>query len=269
MTDCRSNTTLRGFTLIELLVVVAIIALLVAILVPALNRAREQARRAVCAGNLHSLHISITMYAGDYSGSLLPTFLDSRNYGETTVQVPDPWQELLRSYSGDKYEIFDCPNIAGISRKELDGHLNGTAYQSHWIYVGYSYYGRSTRDRGSTGDPDDIWYGDDNEPNCFGAITVSSITESANAPLLSDTAALWDASQTSYVDASVYAAGHLEGRRGYHYVLDWHSTGVAKAGFGTLAGSNHLYLGGHVLWHDASELTTRLFQGWAKWEPPY
>ncbi len=55
----------RGFTLIELLVVIAIIAILMAILMPALNRAREQGKRAVCLSHLKQLTLSWIMYADD------------------------------------------------------------------------------------------------------------------------------------------------------------------------------------------------------------
>jgi prepilin-type N-terminal cleavage/methylation domain-containing protein len=48
----------RGFTLIELLVVIAIIAVLMAILMPALNRVREQGKRAACLNNLHQLTLA-------------------------------------------------------------------------------------------------------------------------------------------------------------------------------------------------------------------
>lgn len=55
----------RGFTLIELLVVIAIIAILMAILMPALNRAREQGKRAACLSNLKQLTLAWVAYAGD------------------------------------------------------------------------------------------------------------------------------------------------------------------------------------------------------------
>ena len=47
----------EGFTLIELLVVIAIIAVLMAILMPALNRVKEQGKRATCLYNLKQLSL--------------------------------------------------------------------------------------------------------------------------------------------------------------------------------------------------------------------
>ena len=55
----------KGFTLIELLVVVAIIALLIAILLPSLARARELARRSMCASNLRQVGLALNTYAKD------------------------------------------------------------------------------------------------------------------------------------------------------------------------------------------------------------
>jgi len=54
-----------GFTLIELLVVIAIIALLMAMLMPALERAREQGKRAMCLNNLKQLTLAWNLYADD------------------------------------------------------------------------------------------------------------------------------------------------------------------------------------------------------------
>ncbi len=57
-----------GFSLVELLVVIAIVALLLAVLLPATSRAREVARRAICASNLKQMYLSYNTYAADSLG---------------------------------------------------------------------------------------------------------------------------------------------------------------------------------------------------------
>ena len=64
-----SKSKRTAFTLIELLVVVAIIALLVSILVPSLDQAREAARTAVCASNMHQMALATTLYGTAYEDS--------------------------------------------------------------------------------------------------------------------------------------------------------------------------------------------------------
>jgi len=61
----------RGFTLVELLVVIAIIALLMAILMPALNRAREQGKRAACLNNCKQLTLAWGLYADDNDDNIV------------------------------------------------------------------------------------------------------------------------------------------------------------------------------------------------------
>ncbi len=61
----------KGFTLIELLVVIAIIAILLAILLPALNRVKEQGKRAVCLHNLKQLSLAWIMYADENNDVLV------------------------------------------------------------------------------------------------------------------------------------------------------------------------------------------------------
>jgi len=76
--DHRFRRRPRGFTLIELLVVVAIIALLISILLPSLAKAREQARKAVCAANLGGLGRACLTYTESNRG-VFPTPLHNLN----------------------------------------------------------------------------------------------------------------------------------------------------------------------------------------------
>ncbi len=104
----KTNKT-AAFTLIELLVVVAIIALLISILLPSLSSAREQAKRAVCSANLHSLVQAMTLYAEanrdemPLNRGVEPTYIYVR-FGNTADQQ---WHlaDLLLPYLGTKERI--------------------------------------------------------------------------------------------------------------------------------------------------------------------
>ena len=61
-----------GFTLIELLVVIAIIAILAAMLMPVLRRARDEAHRVVCIGNLKQLGIACRLYGNNHDDWIVP-----------------------------------------------------------------------------------------------------------------------------------------------------------------------------------------------------
>ena len=93
----------QAFTLIELLVVIAVIAVLMAILMPALNLARDQGRKMVCANNLHSLAVANNLYATNQDGWAVPCRYEDRK-GDTTLWTGNDQYRVYIGYEGAEDE---------------------------------------------------------------------------------------------------------------------------------------------------------------------
>ncbi len=136
-----------AFTLIELLVVVAIIALLVSILVPAVQKAREQANRAVCAANLHHWAIALNTYAYENNGRYPPSgvgglYIRPGSYRFASVAEMERFPFYI--WYGQAKPFWTCPNIAA------DNGSNPPWYNDWygvWVLeTGYQYVGHGPDD---------------------------------------------------------------------------------------------------------------------------
>jgi prepilin-type N-terminal cleavage/methylation domain-containing protein/prepilin-type processing-associated H-X9-DG protein len=121
----------RAFTLIELLVVIAIIAILAAILFPVFARAREQARKTVCASNLKQIGLACHMYAQDYD-ELFPC----------DYHVCNPHTRLageLMPYMKN-YQILYCPSASATGLSFLtDTDANRAAGNISYYYYSFDW----------------------------------------------------------------------------------------------------------------------------------
>lgn len=84
-----------GWTIIELMVVISIISILAALLLPALARARERARRTVCAENLRQMGLAFKMFAGEHGGYYPPGSANDY-WGDPTISA-NPDAQLIRN----------------------------------------------------------------------------------------------------------------------------------------------------------------------------
>jgi len=111
----------NGFTLIELLVVIAIIAILMAILMPALNRVKEQGKRAACLSNVKQMTLAWIMYAYENDDKIVngstffprdgePAWIGAEwNFDGTAEEQRENLKDgILYPYCND-VDIFKCP----------------------------------------------------------------------------------------------------------------------------------------------------------------
>ena len=123
-----------GFTLVELLVVIAIILLLVTLLLPSLTLAREAARRAVCAANLHHIALGEQLYATDNDG-WTPPLLGYRNPapedkgGDPRIGYM-PWHGPAAEKLGLGLLAYDYIS---------DGHIAYCPSQTNWSHYSYDH----------------------------------------------------------------------------------------------------------------------------------
>ncbi len=239
----------RAFTLIEVLVVVAIIALLVSILIPALTRAKDQARRAVCAAHQHQVLLGINSYANENLGlgpqrgwksyTLSEAASEINGWGGSTKILCNLGQ-LYKKWIGGQEDVLYCPSVLKDTKNAPYTPNGGTPgsgsgwrslYDSTYTYTfgGYNYGvplaqkndpkpgpSKSPNFRGANPFPQDVWSG-------FMRNWVENEWVPAHAPLTKK-------------DFKVPTAPAL--------AFDWYIAGTPPHSMGT--GINVLYTDGHV-----------------------
>ncbi len=156
--DLRPRTTRTGFTLLDVLVAISVIALLLALLTPTLSRVSENARRIVCASNMHQVGLGISMWVNDHDGAIPPvSFADDRTILQTPGnlqlahlgEAATDWDGLGLLVSNDYLtapSLFYCPSHNGqntFARYESAWSLPGeeivTNYHYRWLSSKYRF----------------------------------------------------------------------------------------------------------------------------------
>ncbi|HAU38816.1 MAG TPA: hypothetical protein DCX07_14010 [Phycisphaerales bacterium] len=221
----------RGFTLIELLVVVAIISLLVSILIPSLAKARDLAKRVVCANNEHQILFGFLVYTEDYgytppaytNGSPPVTsanqYMARRIYQSFGAVV---FHDYTGSVSGQLNGYVDEGNRGGFT-----GQLSAVMPGIYWCPL-----------MNPKWEKDFSQFGVNN--------TVGRTSYFYN---------IFDDSAGTYIDGVASArAENLSDRRSVLLSdIFWRGTALDERNFGHNAeGINAGYSDGHVRWHDYS-----------------
>lgn len=123
---------MKKFTLIELLVVVAIIGILASILLPSLERARYEAKSAVCKSNLKQLSTGHVLYAQDNDSYMLEGNKTSSVF-QCRQLNGERYRYFSDNYMGAVDEIYECPVALP---KFTISNRNSSVVQTPYSYFG-------------------------------------------------------------------------------------------------------------------------------------
>jgi len=289
---------LSASTLIELLVVIAIIAILASLLLPALSKAREQARRAVCKGNLQQIGKGQITYSNNFGDFWS---FDELTIGTTAWNIMDPTgtvsqhnslfslAELVPNYVDDP-KVFGCPSVEDrpVVTYAKYGFLPavGTGSSLATIHVGTSgnlalplqagcwvkWFGPVSADiRPNIGNFIDLAvFNTGLQRNYNSGPITGGGTASAGAGSYSVDGAVTPGQCTSYMSDDI---GHFRDMQpGSVRAADYKQLGIAAGTAGqTLSphgeeGINVLYWDGHVDWQSTNFCSTNSLDNIFKWE---
>jgi prepilin-type N-terminal cleavage/methylation domain-containing protein/prepilin-type processing-associated H-X9-DG protein len=237
----------RAFTLIELLTVAAILAAMVSLLLPSLSKAREEAKRTVCAANQHGIAHAFYIYSrvdpgvfpmvsGVYdSPSANMKLFDSvdRTRLPATTGIPSPtvdlWTVVRLGETVPKQ--FVCPSTLDVTDPAQDTTVYFDFNGPQNLSYAYQYQHSPNRQPiGVTSEPTFPVLADAN-PYVTGGITTAHITDRHSAGR---------GNSTNHTDRDgqniLFQDGHVEFERGPDAGLSGRISNVP-----TSRGRDHIY----------------------------
>jgi len=142
----------KSFTLIELLVVIAIVGIIAALLMPVFGKAREGARRAMCANNLRQHGIAWYLYLDDHNDCFPkpgdpPSDVQCSELscggkvagGDYNAEIR-PLNRYLDVNNASSAEIFHCPDDTKATQMYSNKTIfdfYGTSYLCNWYVLAF------------------------------------------------------------------------------------------------------------------------------------